>query len=87
MANKHPQKSLTEALSDLSARAAQPKEILTTKEASTYLNVSTAFLERDRWDGKRTGSGPLIRYVTMGNRAIRYRLSDLRDHIDQNLTG
>ena len=87
MPDKRPQKSLTEALSDISARAAQPKEILTTKEASTYLNVSTAFLERDRWDGKRTGSGPLIRYVTMGNRAIRYRLSDLRDHIDQNLTG
>ncbi len=82
---KLPSKSITEALSDLKARAAQPKENLTTKEAADYLDLSPAFLERDRWAGKRNGSGPLIPYVRVGNKAIRYRRSDLEAHIIKNV--
>jgi hypothetical protein len=80
-------KSLTDILSDLQARAARPKENLSTKEAATHLGVSSAFLERDRWAGKRTGNGPLIPYVRIGNNAIRYRRTDLEAHISKNLHG
>ena len=87
MSNNLPKKPFTEILSDLKAHAAQPKELLTTKEAATFLDVSTAFLERDRWAGKRNGSGPLIPYVRVGNKAIRYRRSDLEAHIMNHLHG
>jgi len=87
MPNDLPNKSFTEILSDLQAHAAQPKELLTTKEAANCLNVSTAWFERDRWSGKRTGNGPLIPYVTVGNKAVRYRRSDLEAHIINNLHG
>ena len=85
MANDLPKKTFTEILSGLQAHAARPKENLTTKQAADYLNVSRAFLERDRWAGKRNGSGPLIPYVRVGNKAVRYRRSDLEAHISKNL--
>ena len=87
MPNDLPNKSFTEILSDLKAHAAQPKELLTTKEAAAFLGVSKAFFERDRWAGKRNGSGPLIPYVRVGNKAVRYRRSDLETHIIKNLHG
>ncbi len=65
----------------------QQTPLYKTKEAAAFLGLSIAFLDRDRWAGRRNGTGPLIPYVRVGNRAVRYRLSDLRDHIDKNLTG
>ncbi len=59
-------------------------KLLTTKEAASFLSVSEAFLERDRWEGKQNAVGALIPYVQVGSRAIRYKLSDLQSHIDQN---
>src|SRR5690606_7002383 len=44
------------------------EKLLTTKEAASYLGVSVAFLERDRWAGAR------IQFVRVGKRAVRYRL-------------
>jgi hypothetical protein len=58
--------------------------LLTTKEAAKLLRVSTAFLERDRWAGARNGQGALIPYIKVGARAVRYRLSDLRHHVQAN---
>lgn len=45
--------------------------LLTTPEAASYLSVSVAFLERDRWAGAR------IPFVQIGERAVRYRREDL----------
>ena len=59
--------------------------LLTTKEAAKLLNVSTAFLERDRWAGSRHGKGAQIPYVKVGARAVRYRLFDLVTHIHANV--
>jgi len=87
MSMKLPKISAEAADADLKVRASQPRELLPTKEAARLLDVSTAFLERDRWNGKRTGSGPLVPFVKIGNRAIRYRLRDLQAHIDKNLIG
>lgn len=50
-------------------------KLMTTKEAATYLGVSMAFLERDRWAGAR------IPFIKVGSRAVRYRLSDLDAYI------
>jgi len=50
--------------------------LLTTKEAAQLLCVSKAFLERDRWAGAK------IPFVRVGNRAVRYRLSDLEAYVE-----
>ena len=52
-------------------------ELLHTKDAAKFLNVSIAFLERDRWAGAR------IPFVKVGSRAVRYRLEDLQNYINQ----
>jgi hypothetical protein len=54
--------------------------LLTTKQAATYLCVSAAFLERDRWAGAR------IPFRRIGTRAVRYRLSDLETYVDQQIS-
>ena len=53
-------------------------DLMNTSEAADYLNMSTAFLERDRWRG---GDIP---YIRIGPRAIRYDLEQLDDYIDLN---
>jgi excisionase family DNA binding protein len=53
--------------------------LLTTKEAASYLSVSMAFLERDRWAGAR------IPFVKVGSRAVRYREEDLNDYINNQV--
>ena len=50
--------------------------LLTTKQAALILGVSIAFLERDRWAGAR------IPYIQIGDRAVRYRMSDLMKFIE-----
>ncbi|MEA2078737.1 MAG: helix-turn-helix domain-containing protein [Pseudomonadota bacterium] len=50
--------------------------LLTTTEAASYLGMSKAFLERDRWAGAR------IPFLKVGSRAVRYRLSDLEAFLD-----
>lgn len=53
-------------------------QLLSTPQAAKFLNVSIAFLERDRWAGAR------IPFVKIGSRAVRYRLDDLVAYIDTN---
>lgn len=53
--------------------------LLHTKDAAKFLNVSVAFLERDRWSGAK------IPFVRVGARAVRYRLEDLQWHINENI--
>lgn len=52
--------------------------LLHTKDAAKFLNVSIAFLERDRWAGAR------IPFIKVGTRAVRYRLEDLEEHVAAN---
>lgn len=54
-------------------------QLLSTPQAARYLNVSIAFLERDRWAGAR------IPFVKVGSRAVRYRLDDLDAYINSHL--
>lgn len=51
------------------------KHLFTTKEAASYLGVSKSFLDRDRCNGAH------IPFVKLGNRAVRYRLSDLESYL------
>lgn len=51
-------------------------KLLTTDQAATYMGVSKAFLERDRWAGAR------IPFVKVGSRAVRYRLTDLEAYLE-----
>ena len=53
--------------------------LLTTTEAARYLSVSKAYLERDRWAGAR------IPFVRIGERAVRYQLSDLESYISSRV--
>ena len=54
------------------------KRLVGQREASEYLGLSEATLERDRWRG---GDIP---YIRVGPRAIRYDLEQLDDYIDRN---
>jgi excisionase family DNA binding protein len=46
------------------------------KEAASYLGLSEATLERDRWRGGE------IPYIRVGPRAIRYDLTQLDDYLE-----
>ena len=58
-----------------------PDRLLKTAEAAELLNVSVAFLERQRW--LRAGP-PHIRVSGPTGRAVRYRRSDLLGWIEGN---
>ena len=53
--------------------------LLNTAQAASYLTVSKAFLERDRWAGAR------IPFVKIGSRSVRYRVSDLDAYLDSQV--
>jgi hypothetical protein len=46
------------------------QNLLNTKQTAKLLNVSEAWLERDRWAGAR------IPFIKIGARAVRYDLLD-----------
>lgn len=54
------------------------ENLLTTQQAATYLNMSKAFLERDRWAGAQ------IPFVRIGSRSVRYELKTLEEYIKTN---
>ena len=54
------------------------KRLVGQREASEYLGLSEATLERDRWRGGN------IPYIRVGPRAIRYDLEQLNEYIDRN---
>jgi len=61
-------------------------QLLNTQQAAQYLSVSKAFLERDRWEGAKTGSGGArVPFIKVGSRAVRYRLSDLEAFLDSRV--
>ena len=51
-------------------------QLLNTVEAAKYLNVSKAFLDRDRWAGAR------VPFIKIGSHLVRYRQSDLDKYIE-----
>lgn len=54
-------------------------KLLTTIEAAGYLNLSKAFLERDRWAGAK------VPFIKIGERAVRYRLDDLEKFVQSRM--
>jgi excisionase family DNA binding protein len=54
-------------------------KLLTTIEAASYLNLSKAFLERDRWAGAK------VPFIKIGERAVRYRLDDLEKFVQSRM--
>lgn len=56
------------------------EKLLTTQQTAEYLSVSKAFLERARWAGY-----PKIPFIKVGDRAVRYRLSDLETYVEKQV--
>lgn len=54
-------------------------KLLTTIQAAGYLNLSKAFLERDRWAGAK------VPFIKISTRAVRYRLQDLEKYIESRI--
>lgn len=54
-------------------------QLLTTKQAASFLCVSSAFLERDRWAGAK------IPFIKIGSRSVRYRQTDLETYISNQV--
>ena len=59
----------------------QHEPLLRDPQAADYLNVSIAWLQRQRW----LGTGPA--YIKVGARAVRYRKNDLESWVAANLHG
>ena len=57
------------------------KKLVGQKEASEYLGLSEATLERDRWRG---GDIPFVR---VGPRSIRYSLDQLEEYVLSRTVG
>ena len=54
-------------------------KLLTTQQAADYLNVSKAFLERDRWAGAQ------IPFIKVGARAVRYQPATLEAFVQSRV--
>ena len=54
-------------------------KLLKTLEAASYLGLSKAFLERDRWAGAK------VPFIKISERAVRYRLQDLEKYIESRM--
>lgn len=54
-------------------------KLLTTREAASYLRLSKAFLERDRWAGAK------VPFIKISDRAVRYRIEDLERYIQSRV--
>jgi predicted DNA-binding transcriptional regulator AlpA len=54
-------------------------KLLKTLEAASYLGLSKAFLERDRWAGAK------VPFIKISTRAVRYRLEDLEKYIESRI--
>jgi predicted DNA-binding transcriptional regulator AlpA len=53
------------------------QNLLTTKQTAELLNVSEAWLERDRWAGAR------IPFIRLGARAVRYDPEVIRKYLQE----
>ena len=59
------------------------KEILTEKEAATYIGMSRSFLSQDRMNGYRVNRTPGPVFMKLG-RTIRYHKNDLDNWLTQH---
>ena len=55
--------------------------------AAKILNVSVAYLRRDRWYAKAEGVPPKVPFLKMPNGAVRYHPDDLKAVIDASRVG
>lgn len=60
-------------------------ELLTTKEAATFLKVSRQYLEIDRCRHNQSGTPPKVPFLRILGRTIRYRRSDLEKLLEASL--
>lgn len=59
------------------------ERLLSTKEAANFLGMSTQWLITDRHKAKQGGTPPVVPFVKIGTRTVRYRYSDLLSAIDE----
>jgi len=59
------------------------KDVLTEKEAATYITMSQSFLRQDRMNGYRDGRTRGPDFIKLG-RSIRYRKEDLDNWLAQH---
>lgn len=59
------------------------REILTEKEAATYIGMSRSFLSQDRMNGYREGRTPGPIFLKLG-RSVRYQKHDLDSWLTQH---
>lgn len=61
------------------------QELINERDAARFLGLSPATLMKQRSQGERAGHLPLVPYCKLGNRCIRYRISDLRAYAERHL--
>lgn len=58
-------------------------KLLNSEQAAEVLGVSRAFLERDRWLAGQGGTSPVVPFLRVAPKVVRYRLSDLQAHLEK----
>jgi len=59
------------------------RDILTEKEAATYIGMSRSFLSQDRMNGYRVNRTPGPTFIKLG-RSVRYHIRDLDEWINKH---
>ena len=59
-----------------------PPLLLTASQTARLLNISISVLAKSRMCGVINGASPLPPYVKIGNKAVRYRLTDILQWLD-----
>ena len=60
------------------------QKLLSTREAANFIGMSDSFLERDRW---LHPNNPIIPFIKIGERAIRYEQEILEQYIKNHTKG
>lgn len=61
--------------------------VMATKDAALYLGVSEQYLNTDRHIAMQNGTAPVVPYVRIGARMVRYRKADLDAFLEQSRVG
>lgn len=63
------------------------RPLLTSKEVAKILGVTSEHLANDRYKARHGGTKPLIPYILIGERTVRYRPEDVESYLSSMRVG
>ncbi|NRB16854.1 MAG: helix-turn-helix domain-containing protein [Rhodobacteraceae bacterium] len=62
-------------------------DLLTSKEVAGILGVTAEHLANDRYKARQAGTKPLIPYIRLGERLVRYHPLDIERYLENQRVG